>query len=215
MNTGSVFDVKLPSYCEQQCGSLTQSAEIKEKARVIERDGMTSLVASEMNKLTFKEREIVYEDLHAVSKPEEETSVHINKAISEMKGVLASIRRKPAYNKALFLNREYVDDPSFLLMFLRSTRFDTKEAAQRIVDHFKFKLELFGSDMLGRDLMYEDLDGDAKQALISGAVQVPTSRDTAGRAIIFFAFDHLQYKSADSQVSRLIIIYDLHEIVGL
>jgi hypothetical protein len=100
-------------------------------------------------------------------------------------------------------------------MFLRSTKFDTKMAAQRIVDHFKFKLELFGPDMLGRDLMYEDLDGDTKQALSSGAVQVLTSRDTAGRAIIFSAFDHLQYKCADSQVSRLMIIYDLHEIVGL
>jgi hypothetical protein len=215
MNTGSAFDIKLPSPCEQQCGSLTQAADMKERAPVIERDGMTSLVASEMNKLTFKERELAYEDLHAVSKPEEESSVHINKAISEMKDVIASIRLKPAYNKALFLNREYVDDPSFLLMFLRSTKFDTTEAAQRIVDHFKFKLELFGRDKLGRDLMYEDLDGDAKQALSSGAVQVPTSRDTAGRAIIFFAFDHLQYKSANSQVSRLMIIYDLHKLVGL
>jgi hypothetical protein len=215
MNTGSAFDVKLPSSCKQQCGSLTQSANIEEKAPVVEWDGMTSLVASEMNKLTFKEREIVYEDLHAVSKPDEETSVHINKAISEMKEALATIRLKPAYNKALFLNREYVDDTSFLLMFLRSTQFDTKEAAHRIVDHFKYKLELFGQDMLGRDLMYEDIDEDTKQALSSGAVQVPTSRDTAGRAIIFYAFDHLQYRSVDSQVSRLMIIYDLHEIVGL
>jgi hypothetical protein len=79
MNTGSAFDVKLPSSGEQQCGSLTQSADTRAKAPVIEWDGtgMTSLVASEMNKLTFKEREIVYEDLHAVSKPDEETSVHI------------------------------------------------------------------------------------------------------------------------------------------
>lgn len=165
-----------------------------------EPDDMASLFASEMNKLSFQEREAVYEDLHAVSKPEEESSEVVDEIIRQMRDEITGIRVKPAYNKAFFLNREYVDDPRFLLMFLRSTRFDAREAARKICDHFKFKLELFGPDLLAREIMYEDLDQGSKEALYSGAVQVPRCKDRAGRAIIFFAFDQLRYNNVTSQV---------------
>lgn len=196
----SAFDVNIPASRERQCFISNRSASLGGRVVVPSaRNGMTSMAASEMHKLTFAQRESVYDDLHAVSRPQED-SLDITKAISEVKAELTSIRLKPAYNKALFLNREYVDDRSFFLMFLRSTKFDTKVAAQRIVDHFKYKLELFGPEMLGRDLLYGDLDGDTKQALNSGAFQVPRSRDSAGRAIVFLAFDHLRYKDVDCQV---------------
>lgn len=165
-----------------------------------EPDDMASLFASEMNKLSFQEREAVYEDLHAVSKPVEESSEVVDEIIRQMRDEIAGVRVKPAYNKAIFLNRKYVDDPRFLLMFLRSTRFDAREAAHKICDHFRFKLELFGPDLLAREIMYEDLDQDSREALYSGAVQVPRCKDRAGRAIIFFAFDQLRYNNVASQV---------------
>ena len=165
-----------------------------------EPDDMASLFASEMNKLSFQEREAVYEDLHAVSKPEEESSEVVDEIIRQMRDEIAGVRVKPAYNKAFFLNRKYVDDPRFLLMFLRSTRFDAREAAHKICDHFRFKLELFGPDLLAREIMYEDLDQDSREALYSGAVQVPRCKDRAGRAIIFFAFDQLRCNNVASQV---------------
>lgn len=195
---GSAFDVQIPS-ASRQCFQF--GARRIDNQTAPEPEDMTSLVASEMNKLSFKEREVVYEDLHAVSKPEEESSVNIDDAIRQLRKDISSIRLKPAYNKALFLNREYVDSRDFLLMFLRFSKFNTKEAAQKLIDHFKYKLALFGPDLLAKDIMYEDLDQDTKDALSSGAIQILPQRDIAGRAIIFFSFDKLNYRTSDSQVS--------------
>ena len=170
------------------------------------KDEMMSLVANEMNELTSSEREAVYNDLHGIiSKPEvallEESQEVIERAITDTRNEIASVRLKTAYNKALFLNPEYVNSNEFMLMFLRSCKFDPKQTANKIVDHFKYKLDLFGYDNLGRDLMYDDLDQGTKNALGSGAVQILPQRDNAGRAIVFYAIDKLRYDKVDSQVS--------------
>lgn len=161
---------------------------------------MSTLVADEMNKLTFQERELVYEDLHGVSRPQEEFSDIIAQQIQETRKELANLRVKSAYNKAVFLNPDYVDSDEFTLMFLRSCKFDPKQTANKIVDHFKYKMELFGYDNVGRDLVYGDLDEGTKNAISSGAIQVLPQRDNSGRAIIFYAMDALNYDSVDSQV---------------
>lgn len=168
------------------------------------KDEMMSLVANEMNELTSSEREAVYNDLHGISRKTElaeESQEVMERAITDTRNEIASVRLKTAYNKALFLNPEYVNSNEFMLMFLRSCRFDPKQTANKIVDHFKYKLDLFGYDNLGRDLMYDDLDQGTKNALGSGAVQILPQRDNAGRAIVFYAIDKLCYDKVDSQVS--------------
>mmetsp|Transcript_36616 Transcript_36616/g.88744 ORF Transcript_36616/g.88744 Transcript_36616/m.88744 type:complete len:336 (-) Transcript_36616:842-1849(-) len=170
---------------------------------VVPVEEMTVLVANEMNKLTFQEREVVYEDLHGVSRPEKESKATLDKAITDTRNEIASVRLRAAYNKAVFLNPDYVNSDNFILMFLRSSKFDPKTTASKIVDHFKYKLELFGYDNLGKELMYEDLDEGTKNALASGAVQVLPQRDKAGRAIVFFALDALNYDNVDSQLRAI------------
>jgi hypothetical protein len=195
---GSAFDVPITT------GGNTCSKLVHDLGGPPEPEEMTSLFASEMNKLTFKEREVVYEDLHAVSKPAEESVVNMGGIVDQVKEEISSIRLKAAYKKALFLNREYVDNPNFILMFLRAAKFNAKDAAQKIIDHFKYKLELFGPDFVGREILFEDLDEATKDALASGAVQIPPGRDIAGRALIFFAFDRLRYSTVKSQVSHIV-----------
>eukprot|EP00980_Cylindrotheca_fusiformis_P003404 scaffold758_cov104-Cylindrotheca_fusiformis.AAC.3 len=182
--------------CPNDTAANRRSHEMAPNAR----SGMTQMAASELTKLSSAEREVVYDDIHAVSRPREENSLEINKLILNLKEDLASIRVKTAYNKALFLNPEYVHGQSFLVMFLRSTNFDTKKAAQTIVNHFRNKLDLFGPDVLGRDIKYEDLDDDTKQAMGTGAYQTPPVKDAGGRAVFFHAFDHMQYKSVENQL---------------
>eukprot|EP00980_Cylindrotheca_fusiformis_P003412 scaffold758_cov104-Cylindrotheca_fusiformis.AAC.11 len=176
---------------------MTDTAETR-KAR-LSRSGMTDLVALEFNDLSFEEREGIYEDLHAVSRPKGESPMEISDSIASLKKALANMKSKSAFNTAQFLNPEYFDE-SFFLMFLRSAKFDTKKAAQTIADHFKHKLELFGPEVLGRDIRYEDLDDETKQALGTGAVQIPRCRDAAGRAILIFSHSHFSYKNADCQI---------------
>lgn len=163
-------------------------------------DAMESIVASEMHGLSVTEREVIYEDIHGVSRPEEESPEMIYQAIVETRNELACMRLKGAYNKAVFLNPEYVNSDAFILMFLRALKYNPKATAQRIIDHFKYKQDLFGYDNVGRDLMYDDLDEGSKQALSTGAVQLLKGKDSAGRTLVFFKFDAMKYDCVESQV---------------
>ncbi|OEU14902.1 hypothetical protein FRACYDRAFT_241459 [Fragilariopsis cylindrus CCMP1102] len=81
---------------------------------------------------------------------------------------------------------EYVNTKQFHLAFLRSARFDTKLAAEKIIRHFTQKQDLFGSnnsDVMGRDVKLSDLSKADKIVLESGMVQILPVRDTGGRFI--------------------------------
>ena len=81
---------------------------------------------------------------------------------------------------------EYVNTKQFRLAFLRSARFDTKLAAEKIIRHFTQKQDLFGnnnSDVMGRDVKLSDLSKADKIVLESGMVQILPVRDTGGRFI--------------------------------
>ncbi|CAJ1946780.1 unnamed protein product [Cylindrotheca closterium] len=186
---------------EPSCFRSTRGTQ--DNPTVVPVDEMTVLVANEMNKLTFQEREVVYEDLHGVSRPGKECHETLAQTIADTRNEIASIRLKAAHNKAVFLNPEYVNSENFILMFLRACKFDPKKTAIKIVDHFKYKLELFGYDNLGKEITYEDLNEGTRNALSSGAVQLLPNRDKAGRAIVFFSFASLRYENADDQLRAI------------
>ena len=97
-----------------------------------------------------------------------------------------NFHRKQAYNKALKLNREYVLDKKFRLKFLRAEKFDAALAASRLVLHFEEKLELFGEDLLGREIQLSDLDQDDLDTLNMGYLQVLPEPDTNNRKVLFY-----------------------------
>ena len=150
-----------------------------------------SIIAQEMSSLSVKDREAVYYDIHGVAPVIDETSEHdfLDRKLKAMDTELQinsiGIDRK-AFDMANSSNPQYVGDRNFRLRFLRSERFDEKLAAVRYLKHFQLKLDLFGPDFLGRDIVQDDLDQETLEALYCGTGQILKRRDSAGRLIWFW-----------------------------
>lgn len=145
---------------------------------------LSSLIASELTKLSIEDREKALEEVHGVVEINEEDPLEMKKLFDQVKEELKRIRYKQAYEKAAFLSNTYVNDPEFLLAFLRADNYNPRPAALRLAEHFKFKLKIFGESTLVRDIMYDDLNDDEKAVLNSGFVQTLPAYDQAGRQII-------------------------------
>ena len=101
----------------------------------VEQDVVDSLMASELNSLSLNERVKHVEQLHCIfNNVAEETPAQVDSALNAMTKELAIIpdSQKDAYNRALQLNRHYVEDPKFRSMFLRVDRFNAKKAAKTL-----------------------------------------------------------------------------------
>ena len=70
-------------------------------------------------------------------------------------------------------------------MFLRAEKFDVHNTAKRIVLHFEKKLELFGIDKVGREILLSDLTHDEVEWFKCGNLQPLLQRDCVGRQILF------------------------------
>jgi hypothetical protein len=147
-------------------------------------DDLSSLIASELTKMSLEDREKALEEVHGVVSDEDEDPEEMSKLLVQVKDELKRIRYKHAYEKAAFNSSSYVTDPEFVLMFLRADNYQARPAAMRLVEHFKYKLVLFGEDALVRDIMYSDLTDGDKSVLHSGLVQTTTLTDRAGRPIV-------------------------------
>jgi len=95
-----------------------------------------------------------------------------------------------AYQMAISQNRDYVESPLFKIGFLRTERYDTKKAAQRIIRFFHQKLQLFGPMALTRDVCWEDLGMEGQNYLQRGAFQLLPKRDLSGRRVVFYGDVH-------------------------
>ena len=140
-----------------------------------EPSSMASL-AEEWKQLSLKERELVQEEVHGVASGfvADETEQLIESSLRKMDEEVQKIRKKPAYDRAVFLNPSYVKDRDFRLMFLRVENFEARKAAHRIIAYFETKLELFGVGRLAKPLTFDDLDKDSQDYMMAGPVQVRT-----------------------------------------
>jgi hypothetical protein len=91
-------------------------------------------------------------------------------------------------------------------MFLRAWGFeDPKLAAERMVQHFEMKMDLFGKDKLGRNIRLADLEeGDDPKDLEvvqCGCNQVLLGSDLGGRTVIFDSQLLMNNQSRKSLVS--------------
>ena len=78
------------------------------------------------------------------------------------------------------------ESKKFYVMFLRSTRYDVKLAAHKIVSFFKLKTRLFGADMVAKDITYDDLGDAERNALLTlnTSMFLPLP-DMSGRKILY------------------------------
>ncbi|CAB9507649.1 Transfer protein [Seminavis robusta] len=149
-----------------------------------EADLVDKLLADEIEKLSLEEKERNTFDLYGMAQ-ETKDPENIDELLEQMELEIRKINRREAYEKAKYLNEEYVMGKDFRHIFLCCDGFDVKSAAHRIVQHFEVKRELFGdAPPLARNLLMSDLSEDDMNVLNSGAWQILPERDAAGRLVL-------------------------------
>eukprot|EP00797_Seminavis_robusta_P015477 Sro2320_g323180.1 n/a (500) ;mRNA; f:12722-14922 len=144
-----------------------------------EADLVDRLLADEIEKLSLEEKDL-YGMAQETKDPED-----IDALLEQLELEIRKIPRREAYEKAKYMNEEYVMDKGFRRTFLRTDDFDAKSSAQRIVKHFDVKRELFGDGpALARNLLMSDLSEDEMKVLKSGIRQLLPVRDAAGRLVL-------------------------------
>lgn len=158
---------------QQQQSSTSSSAET------------TSMLVEEWNQLSFQERERVQEEVHGVATNMiDETPQLVQQKLMELDEEIRKVRRRNAYDRALFLSPTYVRNPAFRLIFLRADGFHPREAANRIVRFFEFKQELFGVGKLVKDIRLTDLEEEDRALYLQGTVRFLPKKDRTGRSVL-------------------------------
>lgn len=174
----NVFEVKL------QNEKKTESKSVDE------------LLAGELNKLSFKKRELINEEIHGVhlyNADVEESPEFLSKSFHQLDIELQKLRPGCAAldrSQRLFGATTYLNTDEFRIRFLRCDLFDYKKAASRLCEYAEFMLEIFGDFALQRRPYLTDLTDFEMRILEAGGYQVLPGRDRAGRRIIGnLAFD--------------------------
>jgi hypothetical protein len=144
-------------------------------------------LAASFGDLSMDEREKALHDIHGVGDGVEETPEVVATSLEKLVKEVNLIPDKKAFETAYSQSPEFVCDPELHMQFLRAERFDVKKAAERMVYHFEKKLELFGSDSLGREIRLSDLNEKDMVGFRSGYLRMLPLRDQAGRLVVFYA----------------------------
>jgi hypothetical protein len=157
----------------------------------------------ELVQMTNDERTRVFADIGGAADINPEEPDFINECLMELNRNILRIEDRNAYLQAQRTCPHYTNNPGFRILFLRADNFDTKKCAQRIVNHFEVKLQLFGPEKLAKDITLSDLSSDDMESLESGAIQFLPVADQFGRAILFSRQIYWKYKSRDNLVSKI------------
>eukprot|EP00980_Cylindrotheca_fusiformis_P012259 scaffold2995_cov130-Cylindrotheca_fusiformis.AAC.4 len=146
------------------------------------------LLAAELEKLSLKEREKVFEDVHGVSDAVQETPAFVSSCLEKMDREIDLINDKDAYEQAKLQSLNLVPNRQFQLLFLRCNAFNPKTAALHLVQYFTNRLEMFGPENLAKSMITIDDIGEATRRVLElGSMQVLPCRDSKGRAVVVCA----------------------------
>jgi hypothetical protein len=149
-------------------------------------DVLGKIIADQLSLSSPEQRMQAYFDIHGIASESPESPEMIRLSLQKMDRRLAEIKDKPAYDLAESMESSYVKNAAFRLKFLRSEGFQANIAADKLVNYFQLKNELFGSSKLVKDITQSDLsDGDIS-TLYSGFHQQLSAKDRAGRLVWVF-----------------------------
>lgn len=148
-------------------------------------NAIESLVAKSYNEIPYEERNKLLNDLHGVGEEFVETPQVVRDRLDDMEKELNMIPDKSAYDLACSMSPDFVHNTSLRIMFLRAEGFDAKRSASRMVLHFQDKLELFGRDLLTREILLSDLTDSEAGYFRQGRQQPLLQRDRGGRLLLF------------------------------
>jgi len=160
------------------------------------------MMAREMEQLSLRERQLVYEDIHGVADEIDETPGFLKSSLEELESDLEILNKdRAAYDHAMFLNPDFCTSRAFRLMFLRSEKFDTFAAARKILKHFELKERLFGKERLVKKIRWGDLSDDDRASIQNGSVQLFSDcRDRSGRPIYFIVYAKRKDRSIENHM---------------
>ena len=187
--------------------TLTNSSPHKppNKQGLTKDDDVDALLAQELNNMSLDERNRMWEEIHGVDKPIEETEELVTRSLREMEEEICNMPVKAAYDCA---SESYKKDRKFRVMFLRCEYFDAKKAAVRLVNFMEGMLEYFGEVALTRPIRLSDFSSDDSAYFKLGTMQLLSKRDRAGR-LVHCNFLYLlpkSYKEPESEFRALIYI---------
>eukprot|EP00980_Cylindrotheca_fusiformis_P012835 scaffold3169_cov107-Cylindrotheca_fusiformis.AAC.5 len=146
---------------------------------------VNEILAAELEKLSLKEREKVYEDVHGVSDVVQETPELIASCLQQMDHEINLIKKKDAYEQAKLQSFSFVHNRQFRLAFLRCTSFNPRTAASHLVQYFSKRLEIFGTEKLTKSsINLDDIGEKATRVVELGSMQILPNRDSQGRAVV-------------------------------
>jgi hypothetical protein len=151
-------------------------------------DSIDTVLAHELNRMSFQEREGISEEIHGVhSMAVKETPDFVHEKLMALEQALQKIpdQDKGAYSKAMQLQSPYVINVVQLrLPILRAEVFDVKKAALRMVKFLDLAYDLCGEDGLMRPMNLSDFSTEDMRFLRQGFFQMLGSRDRTGRRVM-------------------------------
>mmetsp|Transcript_25454 Transcript_25454/g.39155 ORF Transcript_25454/g.39155 Transcript_25454/m.39155 type:complete len:322 (-) Transcript_25454:546-1511(-) len=140
-----------------------------------------------------------------------ETPNTLQDALAQLEEELDKItENREAFDLAQITCPEYAQSTNFRLMFLRSTEFDAKAAAEKQIKYWSRKVELFGLGNAFRRLSLRDFEDEDEIALSKGGVRALPEKDDAGRAMILSFRDLWDNRRSHRKSMLRLIWYMMH-----
>jgi len=193
-----------------------------------------ALLANQLNKLSFHERERINDEIHGVGVDKryieesgviKETPQLLTKSFRELNEELNTLRSTKggeggsasAFNRSQELfgstpeKGTYLNESSVRLMFLRSECFDCKKAAERLCKWADLMSQLHGDVGLERRIKLSDFDDEYMEVLKWGRCQF-LGRDRAGR-LVYAHFSNRSWVKASVKTRIAIPLFVLWDIM--
>lgn len=145
---------------------------------------LDSILAEAVLNMSLDSRNKALEEINGIPQRNSENPVQIESGLRDLESYIQSTKSGTAYEVAEAMDRSFVSNRDFRLMFLRTARYDPKAAADRTIKFLDLKRHLFGPAKLVKKITLEDLDDDDMEYLKSGATHILPQRDSAGRPIL-------------------------------
>lgn len=177
------------------------------------------LMAKEIDSLSLRDRNAIYEEIHGVSTCAiEETPELLETSLWEFQTELDKIDsdKRSAYDyianqEPENASKRIVQGKEFRLRFLRRTFFDVPQAADRFVRFFQLLQRIYGRESLPKfdgTMEYYLDDSDAMAGFRCGYLQLLPFRDRSGRKILVFVVDAFDLENTIRVSSCMHVVFE-------
>jgi len=172
-------------------GTAPQNLPVQQKRTVQTWDEMKQTedyLAAELYKLSVQERAKAMDDIHCLGEELKETPEMVEKLLEEFDQIVRQVKT-PFYEMAVIQNREYVEDPSFRLRFLRCNMHNVHLSVRQMMDYLKYKATYFGEDKVAREITLDDFNDEDMELLMAGLYHIQKETDRSGRVVVYLMTD--------------------------